>query len=343
MRIKDFINRIDAEYALTPDVEERLMSEFIPDGLGRILDILNLNEKKYTVTLDNESSILLPVDFSYPLAVKYGDSDVEYDRVDFQYLEKEEQYAIALTSSGLHSYNTAMKAMNVVSASVKYTRSKYNHGYLYTFKDTETPQNEFGKLYDNENVYYPTNTFTSRRGLMFELTNDDDVVRVRDNDKLRLKTEHGIFEVSLDSTKVQYYLAEDGSAYEESALTTLISRAKPIYQNFSMHFYSGLTGAVDIYYRRTKEIYVNVNEDEPLIDRFYTALFVYCLYRLYLSSRKTQLAGVYKSEFNEELIILGSKKGKEREFRIPRRVASNQRPFRYPFQSGGRTWLRRGN
>ncbi len=90
---------------------------------------------------------------------------------------------------------------------------------------------------------------------------------------------------------------------------------------------------MELYYRTTKKPrYISEFEDEELIDNYHKAIKSYCLYQLYLSMRKMGTAQVFKAEYAEQINILQSKKGKQRENRVPRKITHDKRPFRLRFQ-----------
>ncbi len=338
MIIKDFIDKIDGEFALTTELRDKLFREIIPTGIGEILDVVNYIERVFTFDMVGASQVNLPYDFAYPLRMTI--TDIEYTRVDLKDLQEGEFYSIALNQIDLFSYNTALSINNVENANIDILRSREVEGYYFRLSD-ET-DNEFGIIYDNTNIYYPTNVFNSIRNLKIEAIADNDIVRFNDNDVLTIKTEYSVLDIKLQSGTNTYWVAGDGSTYTDNTFTTLITRANPNHRNFQLRLNDAVTGELKLYYKMTKPNYVNVNENEEILDLFEKQIRLYCLKELNLHARKTQTHLTYKNEYRESMAVLSQKKGKATENKIRRRIASDFKPHRLPFQGTGSGSFRLG-
>ena len=224
MFIARFIDDIDREIALTPELEEKLFTVIIPNGLGEILDYIFLNEGVYKLTLSNQNNVKLPLDFGFPI-------DLTVDNVPYERLQSSKirntanSYSINL-GSDKYSYNTPLRIDEVLSMSLYPLRSKQEIGYRISVVDIDG-DNSKGYIYDNENIFYPADN-TAIIQARLDVEAGDDIIRIKDGDTLYIKTMTSILKIPLREGVTEYYLAEDGSIYSDSGLTDLIVRAKPI-------------------------------------------------------------------------------------------------------------------
>lgn len=322
------LNEIDDEFQLDADRKRKMIESIIPSGLDNIMSALSLNERTFETELSAQQIVKLPYDFTYANKVEVEGS--EYDRVDMKDLEEGLEYAIELDYNTLRGYNQALTVKDILAANIETTRSREVDGYRFEIRDVA--DNVLAIINDSENILYQQAPFASAQQIKLVIVPDQDIVRVKDDDILQLKTYFSVLELRLLDGTTQYFVAEDGSLYQDQALTTLLTRSRPSFSLFRLHFPADTTGTLKLYYVRSLPKYINAYEDEPLIDLYKLALKAFCLKELYFSNRKTQSAAIWERKYQQELQFLLVKKGKMKEFKTPRRVAPNFRPFRLPFQ-----------
>jgi hypothetical protein len=325
MILSDFLNKINRDISLTPDLRRKLFATIIPNGLGEILDFINLNEAVYSKTLSAESEVQLPLNFGYPQQVRIGET--KYDRVDLNgLLNSTNKYGILLNNNNL-DYTSPLIIANVRAMGLDPLRSRELLGSAYEVRDLS--DNVLARMYDNEHIFYIQTVISDRRQIKINIVPTDDIARHRDGDILYIKTQEGVLEIILKAGVNEYFLAEDGSTYTEQALTTLITRAVPRKTgSYILKFNGATSGNLEVYYKISHDKYVNQNEDEPMIDDYYQALRFFVLKELYDGINKQRRSSQYELKYQGQIQLLLNKKGKITENRIERQVTPSANVYR---------------
>ena len=244
MLIKDFLDEVcDEVNDFDEDLREKLLRLKLNLLEDKLLKLSNYIKKNHKITVPANLQVRLPYDFRFPHLIKKNDA-ILYRHEPSEVGTDGTKYSLEYKRLDLsESRPLVLKASDFETANIEIKRSTFVNGYGFILISADDTI-KFGEILDNQNIYYPEN-LTNENEVPVKIvvldTGDDvskyqDVIRYEDNDAIEILTAYGNYQIRLMEGVKEYYLAENGFAYSDAGLTTLVSRGRLISNNLLFNF-----------------------------------------------------------------------------------------------------------
>ncbi|MEM5806838.1 MAG: hypothetical protein QW474_00430 [Candidatus Aenigmatarchaeota archaeon] len=316
MIIKDFINTI-VNLLQYDDITFR---KFILTNLyfveKQILNFLknydDLKTYEFTLTKNGLNILYLPIDFYAILDIRNKNNFVPLKLFPISQNETTNNQSLIqfINISGRNAlYNEPLKAEEIICANIYHLRSREKLGYRIEFwgvdEITGNLTTQFGYIYDNENIYFLQNR-TKISNIAIKFVPNDDIMRIMENDVLEVLTNFQKLTILLPaiSTEMTFYLAEDGSLYNDFQLNNLVKRngyGAPI---TNIYIKGQINEKIVMTYFPNPPFYINFNQNDIYLDKYYDAILNKILALCCEYLKLHQEVGVYEQLYDKALMIL---------------------------------------
>ena len=341
MILKDFIEEVcDAIQCYDDTFKVNLLRTHMTNIEDKVTAFTHTITKSFKVTVPDTLEVRLPYDFRIPKSVKINGTELLRD-----------ERSNVEDASG--SFSIDMKRVILPSDEALFLRPSHFE-YINIYRPTSIQFNGYGyllnnadhsillgEIFDNENVYYRDSIEDTEEDIKIRIqdVNDDnvkytDIIRVIDGDILELVTVYGIYEIVLMDGVKEYYIAKNGFAYSDVALTTLVSRGRLTTNNLIINFNSITVGdEVEITYGASGQKYVNENQISIVAEMYKDAILKGAIHEGYKFLQKPQKIRSSKDDYDKALKIIKEEAGRFSNYGKQKKFVRKQfSAYRHPGQ-----------
>lgn len=310
MLIKDFIKNVtDFIQYDAPDIREFIYRKALYETEKKVLTFLKTRIKFFSKEFIDIPPDLIKVPFTIYSIRKFYLNNIpifasnKFPPTDNRFFYEKKYYQ--------NQYNIPLRISQLLSVNIPLRKSTEKNGVIYEFfevnpQDGSLNQIPFAYIYDNENVLYTNYLPDDDIQIALQIRAVNDIIRIRDND-LEIVSNYGYLKIQLGNVIQDsiFYLAEDGSLYSDYQLTNLIKRNSIIsYSDIVSYNPKNTNDKIDIIYLENPYNHINLNENDELLDLYYSAIFYGVIVECFNFLKQPDQMKVNFDLFNNELIIL---------------------------------------